>query len=153
MMKKRTNTKSSSASYDDIKSRNTNSSSSTPLLETSILASLVQSRRHLGHTYPHSYHQDQDHHQVHHQDYDKSDLYVDARRALVELRICLSSLRSPQFHSPHSTLHDDDDDDDDDDHGCNDNDDTCLPIFPSPPSSQRPPPGLIPSHWKHWIYG
>merc|ERR1712130_405790 len=85
------------------KGTNTKSSSSTPLLETSVLTSLVQSRRHL---------------------------YVEESRALVELNTCRSSLKSPQFRSPHST---------------------CLPIFPSPPSSQSPPPGLIPSHWKHWI--
>ena len=101
--------------------KNTKSSSSTALLEASIFAFLVQSRRHLDDdTYCHNHHQDhQDHH---HHDHHENDLYVDASRALEELKICLSSLRSPQFQSPHSTFHTDDDDDDGDDDDGDDND-------------------------------
>ena len=106
--------------------KHTKSSSSTPLLETSIFASLVQSRRHLDDdTHGHNNHQDHQnhHHNHHHQDHHENDLYVDASRALEELKICLSSLRSPQFHSPHSTFHKDDVDDDGDDDDDDDNDD------------------------------
>ena len=93
---------------------NTKSSSSMPLFMTSVFAFLTQSRRHLG--YPrhhHHHHQSQGHrgHQDHHDHLNHRDyhppphLYEDDRTALVaELRICFSSLTSPQLRRPHFTF-------------------------------------------------
>ena len=87
---------------------NTKSSSSMPLFMTNVFAFLTQSRRHLG--YP-RHHQHHHHNQDHHGHQDLHDhpppnhLYEDDRTALVaELRICLSSLTSPQLRRPHFTF-------------------------------------------------
>ena len=67
----------------------------------------------------------------------KTDLYVEASRALVELKTCLSSLRSPQLLSPHSSWYYDNDEhyhgdgDENDDHG-GDNYEECNDAIAKP---------------------
>ena len=63
---------------------------------------------------------------------------MEASRALVELNTCLSSLKRPQFQSPHSTLHchdyDTGDGGGDDDHGDgNDNEENLSADTSEPP--------------------
>ena len=67
---------------------NTKSSSSTPLLETSIFASRVQSRRHLDdHTYCYDHHQDHQHHRH------ENDLHVDASMIIHIVIIIIKIIR------------------------------------------------------------
>ena len=93
---------------------NTKSSSSMPLFMTNVFAFLTQSRRHLGYPRHHQHHHHNQGHRGHQDLHDHlnhldlhppNHLYEDDRTALVaELRICLSSLTSPQLRRPHFTF-------------------------------------------------